>query len=358
MPVSRLFVLGALAISAGSGCASQGPDERTGEDEAELHRSLHGIVLVERVDSAEGTRGSVSAKFMRVAPYERVLTERLVGARPVVPESTECVPLAALEQAEAEAQRTAIWADRLRTEPARLDRIGLETRSAASHDLAVELLDVGDVRLLVHQTPGAADDAPVDFSLAPRAFPDVGDLASGVFYTSPDATQSLPAPARYQLGTSGTDALDAFELELLAPSGPSELRIAGERVEPTGTLSIARDVDVALEWTPPDSATLPDAAALAEHADDLIYVDVRVVGLPSAFRCTFPDRGGATLPADVLQAPGTEPADVILAVHRLAERQASLAITSPATNSQESAEKVGDATVRFDLARVVRLTVR
>ncbi len=340
MFVSRVFVLGALAVSAGSGCASQGADERTGEDEAELRRSLHGIVLVERVDSAEGSRGSVSAKFMRVAAHERLLTERLVGARPVVPDSTECVPLAALEQTEAEAQRTAIWADRLRTEPASID-----ARSPTSHDLAVELLDVGDVRVLVQGAMATAEAAPIDLALAPRAFPDVGDLASGVFYTSPDATQSLPAPARYQIGSSGTDGLDAFELDLEAPSGPSDLELGGFPVDFSSKVAVQRDADVALGWNHVEPET----------EDDLVYVDVRVVGVPGAYRCTFPDRGGATLPAEVLRAPSAEPTEVVLTLHRLAERRATM--STPAA-SQDVTEKLGDATVRFDLARTVRFVLR
>ncbi|HTJ83201.1 MAG TPA: hypothetical protein VL400_15890 [Polyangiaceae bacterium] len=351
MSVSRAFAVGVLLVS-GSGCASQAPDERGLDDDAEAKR-VHAVIVVERVDGSDGSRGSVSAKFIRVSEPDLSLAERLVGSRPLLPEATECLAIPTLEQAEAEAQRRAI----LLPESAPL---ALRARGGPFFDsrgkpreLDVELLDVGDVHLSVR----GADDASgtsADLALAPRAFPDVGDIASGIFYTSPDASQAFAAPGRYHVGGTGTDALEAFDLDVAAPSAPGGLRVAGTALDDdpaasTDAISVARGADVPIEWT-------------TERTDgDIVYVDVRG---DSTIRCAFPDTGSLVLPAELVQrleevagpsGASTETAsELTLTVHRYAERHATVSL--PHASSADAG--VADAIVRFDLARTQHLTVR
>ena len=80
----------------------------------------------------------------------------------------------------------------------------------------IELVDVGDVTLRA----GAAV-----MPLAPRAFPDVGDLVSGMFYTSPDTASDLPAAATYTLEGTGAGLVDRFTVEAEAPPALEDVRI-------------------------------------------------------------------------------------------------------------------------------------
>src|SRR6202041_1916014 len=64
---------------------------------------------------------------------------------------------------------------------------------------SIELIDVGDVTLRA-----GADAMP----LAARAFPDVGELVSGVFYTSRDTASELPAGPTYTVEGTGSAFVD------------------------------------------------------------------------------------------------------------------------------------------------------
>src|SRR5688500_20169666 len=83
----------ALAMPA---CAAEGEGEAAADEGAQ---PAFGVVQVELVATDGATRSSVSAKFMRVAPGERALAERVVGGKPLVPAAGECESLAALESA-------------------------------------------------------------------------------------------------------------------------------------------------------------------------------------------------------------------------------------------------------------------
>lgn len=301
-----------------AGCATD-PDDSSPDDDAEK-RTVHGWVVVERAEGVDRVRTNVSAKFVHVADDDADAAKRLVGARPSIPASGECVALGELEDAAALSDFT----------PG-------STLPASS----VELVDVGDVTLSIHE-----DDAMISrVVLAPRAFPDIADLVSGVFYTTPDASLGLRVPADYAIGGTGSFNVEAFEINVRAPEAPRGLIIAGKDIDAAADddgpdadlVEVKRGLDIELAWAPGvDTASL-------------VYVDI--VGAQS-HRCTFPDGGGAVLPAEVLTA-----ADAVATInlHRLTERNVVVVLPAGATGEDLAPQ---DATVVFDLSRSVRLDVR
>lgn len=290
-------------------CAED-PDDALADDDIEAKRALHGWVVVERGEADGAVRSNVSAKFLQVADGDVAIAQRLVGARPDVPASSECAPLKTFEEA-----------------------------TLVSPSFAVDLIDVGDVTLAIQEP----DAALTRVSLAPRAFPDIGDVVSGVFYTSPDAAIGLPVPADYEIGSSGSSLVDAFVIDARAPSAPRNVAIdhvsadATDAAEPT-VIAVRAGRDIEITW-----------ASEAHDGSNLVYVDVRAEahdGRPgSAHRCTFPDGGAAVLPAGLLSASDDT---AMLTLHRLTERAAMM----------RGAEDAHPATVVFDLSKTVRLVVR
>lgn len=191
----------------------------------------------------------------------------------------------------------------------------------------VELFDVGDVTI---RTTSSA------IPLAARAFPDVGDRVSGVFYTSPDTESDLPAPGKYVLEGSGSLAVDRFSLEADAPPTPADVTIAGRLLAEGIELNEGEPVDIG--WRP--------AAPGEASSDDLAYVEI-VAENGVAARCAFEDRGRGTLPASLLRDAGFGPLPVAatLAVHRV--RQGMLHV--PGIDAGE---------VRFDMSVVAAVTLR
>jgi hypothetical protein len=284
-----LLFLAAALPSLLVGCATQAIEDA--DDEAEA-RPLEAWVVLERVDADGQVRTNVSAKFVQLTEGDRALAFKLVGVRPAVPAAGECVSLASLEE---------------------LETIPVETAGSMSADL----VDAGDVTLSVRSLDGSRD-----IKLSPRAFPDVGDLVSGVFYTSPDAEIALPPAARYALGASGSAIVDGFSVEVDAPKSPV--------IESVSDVSLGSDIHV--KWD-------------AGPSDGMVYVDFRGA---STHRCTFPDTGEAALPREMLSA--ADRGEATLTLHRLVER----ALPVESNDSSDARE----ATVLFDFARSVRLTVR
>jgi hypothetical protein len=155
------------------------------------------IILVDRTATTLGApQTNVSAKFMRLsAAADPETAERAVGTRLDLPAVSEC---ALVSPAAGEDMTTA------------LSTLG-----------PIELLDVGDLTM---KTEGAA------MPLAARAFPDVGGIVSGVFYTSRDSASDLPAPAKYVLEGSGSALVDRFAIEVDAPSIPDDVRVGSAAV--------------------------------------------------------------------------------------------------------------------------------
>jgi len=179
-----LPLIAALAV----GCTTPVVD-----DVADANAAMtDGVVLVERVVAADGAAQTyVSAKFMRLGtPADPELAERMVGSTLDLPEVGTCRRLAA---------------DRMSGKTPALGSLG-----------AIELIDVGDVTLRT---------GPSAMTLAARAFPDVGDLVSGMFYTSRDSTSDLPVGATYLLEGSGSGAVERFAIEAEAPAAPEDVRV-------------------------------------------------------------------------------------------------------------------------------------
>ncbi len=321
MAFLRVGVAATLVLLVG--CAVEADEPALDDDATAAGRPAYGIVTVERVEGEGLSRASVSAKFMRVAPADRALAEDLVSARAVVPNVGECASLDSLEGLSVTRLTTALG--------------GADGAPALPQGFALELLDVGDVSLVVHASGG---DRPLDgdrafVPLAPRAFPDVGDLASGVFYSTPDATLPMleRATSAYELTGSGAASVDSFLLDVGAlPEHPTAVRVE------------QRGHELAVSWAPRTTDASDEVGAS-------VYIDV--LGT-EAFRCSFADDGNAVLPAGVLAA-SDRGREATVAVHRITERVARLRHASDRTVTDlEDAE----ARVRFDLAATVRFSVR
>lgn len=312
------WLLAPLAVAMATGCATQAASEGD-----EPTSTVEAVVHVERMATEEGASTSVSAKFMRILPADRAAAERLVGTRVVLPAVGECASVNALQ------------AD------------GATGKLKGS----VELVDVGDLSLSARADAAAANGAAqnVELTLAPRAFADVGDVASGVFYTSPDAARDLPAPAKLVLHATGASAVEPFTIDLDAPAPPKNVRVAGRHFvgfpdaqsAPSDAPRIEAGRDFTLEW----DATSDGVAETGE----LVYVEVHFAGsVVEPVRCAFRDTGSATVPGDVVAR--AEPGSVAtLSLHRLREQEIRQELTEG-----QGAETM---TVRFDLARSGRVAI-
>jgi len=300
-----------LAAATTIGCSAPVLDDVT--DLADASGAMtEGVVLVERTVAGDGvTQTNVSAKFMRLSsPLDPDLSERVVGSKLDLPAAGSCRPIAS------------------GTVSGTVDGSLDKSRARSSHG-TIELIDVGDVSLRA----GTAA-----MPLAVRAFPDVGDLVSGMFYTSQDATSDLPAGATYTLEGTGAGLVDRFAIDAQAPSALDDVRI-GEAALSDG-VALDEGAPVTVRWRGPESSLVS-----APGPGDLVLVDV-TASSGAAIRCSFRDEGKAVIPGWILRAGtlGALPATATLAVHRVRER----AFTSPGID-------VGE--VRFDLSVMGRVFV-
>lgn len=287
-----------IALTA-TGCSAPVVD-----DVADANGGMtQGILLVDRVTTVEGApQTNVSAKFMRLSPTaEPELAERVVGTRLDLPAAGECMLVPPLANEE--------------VSPA-LSALG-----------TIELLDVGDLTMKTGET---------EMPLAARAFPDVGGLVSGVFYTSRDAASDLPAPAKYVLEGSGSALIDRFSIEVDAPAAPEDVRVDDAPLAD----GVVLEGSAVVRWRSDEAAR-----ATSRGEGDLVYVDI-TAATGTAIRCAFSDEGRGEIPSSVLRsgALGELPATATLAVHRV--RLGTFL---------EPGIDVGE--VRFDLAVVGRATI-
>jgi len=318
-PVARILL--ALGVVGLVGCASAASSDVESDS---APTTVEGVIHVEQSttiregESSESTVTSVSAKFLRVLPEDASRAMSIVGSRVVTPHEGECAPIASLS-------------------PARIDLARLD-RAHRSSELKgqVELVDVGDLVLRATGAKASKDANPFEVRLMPRAFPDVGDLVSGVFYTQPDvsaANAELPSPGSYVLAGSGASVVEPFTISVDAPATPSNIRIAGQSFGSSkSSTSSAQGRDIAVEWDAVDT-------------DALVYVDVQGT---TPYRCSFRDTGTAQLPADVLSRDDAGHS-VTVSVHRVREENVRLRLI-PQDGTQA-------ATVRFDFSRSGRLLV-
>lgn len=294
----RLRQLGALSASSlllgALGCTATVID---GAPDGGPAVTTQALVQMERAErEGKPVRTYFSAKFLRVpVTADSDDVERVVGSELDLPSVGECMMVSA--------------------------------DAAAGTDLVavgqVELFDVGDVTI---RTPSDA------IPLAARAFPDVGDRVSGMFYTSPDAASDLPAPGKYILQSSGSPAVERFAVEADAPPALVDVTVGGHPLTEALELDGGEPIDV--RWRAEGSK------------DDLAYVEI-VAENGVAARCAFDDRGRGVLPASLLRDGvfGKLPVVATLAVHRV--RQGSFQV--PGVDSGE---------VRFDVSVVAGVTLQ
>jgi hypothetical protein len=136
------------------------------------------------------------------------------------------------------------------------------------------ILDTG----LTAATTGAPP-VPVTISLAPRAFPGVSSLASGVMYTSRDREIPLPALSEYRVEIEGSGQVPAMSLRGTAPAYLQRVTVGGTPLEQVTSLTHGSPID--LTWDIGDAA-------------DLVVVDLRNPQDGRAvLRCSYADAAGA-----------------------------------------------------------------
>jgi hypothetical protein len=276
-------LLGALACSAT-------PEAYTSDAES---GSTHALISVERstpVDALETPRATALAGFVRVpAIVDPKSVMNLVGLGLELPPAGQCA-------------RAARGPDAT-TPLAPLGR--------------VEFLEAGDVTL------SAGGSATV---LAPRAFPTVTDLVSGVVYTTRDrSADPLPAGARYALNTEGALAIPPLAVVERAPAALDGATIGGLPVAEVSSIATTRPID--LTWN-------------VGEAGDFVYVELSSADGAANTVCAFRDEAGAgTVPpaAHDSVGPGT------LSLHRARSRE----FLSPGISRGE---------LRFDFELVTQVT--
>ena len=243
--------------------------------DAETTTETSAIVVIARTsDAARGTSAEASARFLRVAsPSSAVDALHAIGAALDLPSRGACASIVSLA-----------------------GTAGLPgVKAPAAHPPLVELVDVGDVSLEV--------DGEIT-RLLPRQVPDVTDVVSGIVYARgtfrprsggagdvPSGPSLLPPATRYIVHVAGGHDLGAFDVAMMAPRDPSEVRIAGETAQ---ALELGSSDGVAFSWTP-------------DGPDDLVYVDVRPES--ASLRSTtppsadVPSRSTTPPSADVPSAP-------------------------------------------------------
>lgn len=292
--------LSSLGVPLALSVALLGCSEEPSESEAESASAvIQGVIRVERTLADDGVASAISAKFMRAQAEDLAGAEKLVGTQLEIPAEGECSPLA-------------------------------DTRPSGrlARGRSVDLVDVGDLTVR-----SSAEDRA--WQLSPRAFPDIGDLVSGVFYTQPDlAVDPASAPnegsARYTISATGTSFVEPFAFDIDVPTLPANVRVGGQPLAKgqIPTVSVGRDVTV--EW---------------EEGDGLVYVDVHG---SKTWRCTFRDTGAAVLPSDVLSREDAQQV-VVFSVHRLRDENVRVDFQGAAQKNQEF------TSVRFDFARSGRV---
>jgi hypothetical protein len=309
-----------LALTAGCSVAveDEGPIDADGSIQG---GSIQGAVIVDQIATANGARTRVSARFVRVSGgIDQAAAEHVIGA----PRFDASSPLGC-SLVEGEEPMTATGG-------------------------SIELLDVGELILHYAQPAqpfvgAAADDADegsVSVPLAARAFPDVGELVSGIVYTSRDGDEVIPFGGRFFIESSGSAQLDGFTLRAEAPRPLSGITLFSTPLNSAGFNSAGFNSagfnSAGFNSAGFNSAGFNSAgfnsAGLASAAgdelddfliagDDLvlgwsagqtargdrIYVDItpdEQVAAGRTLRCVFEDDGEAVVPAALIDhRPGT-----------------------------------------------------
>lgn len=193
----------------------------------------------------------------------------------------------------------------------------------------LRLLDAGEVT--ISSLMGSEQAASSTIVLAPRAFPSISSLASGVVYTSRDRdAQGFPSGALYQIRIAGGDQVAGMQLRGRAPRELTQVTVGGVPLEQVEQVAVSQPMDVTWDVGSPS---------------DVVYVDVLSVDAAStALRCSFNDAdGAATISPELLAAFRAEP--VVLSLHR----QRTL-IAEPESLGQQQATRLR---FDFELSHVV-----
>ena len=244
---SMVGVVSALACSAE--VDDYGSDAAVG--------STHALITVERsttVDPRGGSSAEALAGFVRVpAEVDAKLAMQLLGLEFDLPPADTC-------------------------------------RTLQTNDPSVPLAGMGRIEFLeagkvVLQAGEAATD------LAPRAFPTVTDLISGVMYTTRGRTaEPLPAGASYTLRTTGGVEVPPVAAAAEAPDTLSGVTLQGI---PLGDVSsVATDIPQDLTWN-------------VGRPGDTVWVQLSTPGKSDTV-CVFRDDAGVgTIPAKAFSGQGT-----------------------------------------------------
>jgi hypothetical protein len=291
-----------------AGCSAPVVDAPV-EDDARTSQAIHGAVGVERVFSLTAgqvsLRTRVSARFLRARGGIDLSTAEELVSSPT--------RLADASPRALQPSRGCSWID---------GNHGFAPARAKDRKGTVELVDVGEVTLRT----GAASVA-----LAQRAFPDVGDVVSGVVYTSRDDKSDLPVGTGYSVETTGSARVPGLRAQLDAPVAPAPVAIGGVELSgPAGRLELSSSEPLALTW---------EAGASASR--DRIVVDI-ATDAGKRLRCAFDDRGGATIAANYLSP--FEGSEVEISVHRH-------------RHERVTANGIDGAVIDFDFAVATRATV-
>lgn len=287
------LVAAASLVVLGTGCSWAVADEvgEGGERDASVQGTMHveSVVsygLPSAASAGEQVRSQVTARFLRVEGLDGRTADELVGAT-VLPA-------------------------RPGSEVSQLGCSYPSEDGVPSAGGNIELLDVGEI--WVHATHDGEADT---LALAARAFPPVGDMISGVVYTSRDDATALPAAGSYLIETSGSASVEGFSIQVDAPPAPLDVLVSGVPINELG-LDTSGEIAVGGDgWTIHWTAASPSEA-------DIMYVEIaRVDGSDDTLRCVFEDDGFGNVPAAYLgHAPGTE---LEIAVHRYRQTQVRLA---------------------------------
>ncbi len=284
------LVAAASLVVWGTGCSWAVADDtgEGGERDASVQGTMHVASVVAygapTIPTNEQVRSQVTARFLRVEGLDGRTADALVGAT-VLPA-------------------------RPGSEVSELGCSYLSDEGVPSGGGSIELLDVGEI--LVHAT--AEDGGGDTLALAARAFPPVGDMISGVVYTSRDDATALPPAGNYLIETTGSASVEGFAIQVDAPGAPLDVLVSGVPISELGV-----DGDLAVGA---DGWTIHWAAGGSDG--DIIYVDVvRVDGGDEPLRCVFEDGGAGSIPAAYLgHPPGSE---LEIAVHRYRQTRVRLA---------------------------------
>jgi hypothetical protein len=299
-------VLAAICLLAATGCSATVDEPVDDGEPLASDSAVQGTVVIESTTvlptSPARVRSHVSARFLRVSGLETQAAERVVGAN---------------ASSIADAPTGCIYQDS-------------DVAPVPADDASIELLDVGDI--MVHVLRSGMPD--VTLPLAARAFPDVGELVSGVVYTSRDESTALPEASTYLIETTGSALVEGFSLRLEAPAAPTGVRLAGVDLEEGESPIVTSGDALPLSWI----ASEDDADRIVVEVEPLEPgVDGSV-----AVQCIFADQGQAVVPSAYTGfASGTE---IEVVIRRYRRRPVKL-------------PSVDEAFVDFDFAVTARAIV-